>query len=84
MFFERPWFCYEKSTVPIPEYFNFTNFKEEDTAFFGIPFINNYALRGIEIFLTLIIIVAQLIKIKNEYFLKDTNVIIYLYFYLFV
>ena len=75
MFFERPWFCYEKSTVPIPEYFNFTNFKEEDTAFFGIPFINNYALRGIEIFLTLIIIVAQLIKIKNEYFLKDTNVI---------
>ena len=74
MFFERPWFCYEKSTVPIPKYFNFTNFREEDTAFFGVPFINNYALRGIEIFLTLIIIVTQLIKLKNEYFLKDTNV----------
>ena len=46
MFFERPWFCYEKSTVPIPEYFNFTNFKEEDISFFGIPFINNYVLSG--------------------------------------
>ena len=75
MFFERPWFCYDKSTVPIPEYFNFTNFKEEDTAFFGIPFINNYALRGIEIFLTSIIIITQFLKIKNEYFLKDSKLI---------
>ena len=75
MFFERPWFCYEKSTVPIPEYFNFTNFKEEDISFFGIPFINNYVLRGIEIFLTSIIIITQVLKIKNEYFLKDSNLI---------
>ena len=75
MFFERPWFCYEKSTIPIPEYFNFTNFREEDTAFFGIPFINNIVFRGIEIFLILIIIITQLIKIKNEYFLKDTKLI---------
>ena len=75
IFFERPWFCYEKSTVPLPEFFNFTNFNENETAFFGVPFMNNYVSRGIEIFLTLILIVTQLIKIQNEYFLKDSKVI---------
>ena len=75
MFFERPWFCYDKSTIPIPEYFNFTSYTEEETAFFGIPFINTYALRGIEILLTSILIITQFIKLKNEYFLKDSNLI---------
>ena len=75
MFFERPWFCYEKATIPLPDYFNFTKYNESDTAFFGIPFINNYILRGIEIFLTLVLMVTQIIKIRNEYFLKDTKII---------
>ena len=74
MFFERPWFCYEKATIPLPDYFNFTKYNESETAFFGIPFINNYALRGIEIFLTLILMVTQIIKIRNEYFLKNTKI----------
>ena len=74
MFFERPWFCYEKATIPLPSYFNFTKYNESETAFYGIPFINNYVLRGIEIFLTLILMVTQIIKIRNEYFLKNTKI----------
>lgn len=75
MFFERPWFCYDKSTIPLPQYFNFTNHKEEDIAFFGIPFLNNYAMIIIEIVLTLIIAITQAFKLKNEIYLKETKLI---------
>ena len=75
MFFERPWFCYDKSTIPMPKYFNFTSYTEQETAFFGIPFINDYVYRGIEIFLTIILIITQMTKIRNENFLKNTNLI---------
>ena len=74
MFFERPWFCYESATIPMPSYFNFTSLNEEDTSFYGIPFINNYALRAIEIILTSILIITQLFKIRNEYYLRNTKI----------
>ena len=74
MFFERPWFCYESATIPMPSYFNFTSLNEEDTSFYGIPFINNYALRAIEIILTSILIITQLFKIRNEYHLRNTKI----------
>ena len=80
MFFERPWFCYEKSTIPVPEYFNFTKYVEEETAFFGIPFMNNYAFLSIEICLTLILIITQMVKFRNEYHMKHTNLINYKYY----
>ena len=34
MFFERPWFCYESATIPMPSYFNFTSLNEVDTSFY--------------------------------------------------
>ncbi len=80
MFFERPWFCYEKSTIPVPEYFNFTKYVEEETVFFGLPFMNNYAFLSIEIALTLILIITQILKFRDEYYMKHTNLINYKYY----
>ena len=74
MFLERPWFCYDGATIPMPKYFNFTTLNEKDTSFYGTPFINNYALRCIEIVLTTILIITQAFKLKNEFYLKDTKI----------
>ena len=73
IFFERPWFCYEKTTLPLPSYFTFQE-SCNNIAFVGIDFINNYVLRIIEIIITLIILSTQLIKYKNESILEKTNI----------
>ena len=72
-FFERPWFCYEKATIPLPSFFTFSR-KCENIAFLGLPFINNYSFIIIEMTLTLIFFIIQLIKYKSEYFLTGTNI----------
>ena len=74
MFFEKPWFCYEKATLSLPSFFKFSKNCEEKIVFNGFPFINHYAIRGIEFTITLIIFIAQLFKYRNEYLLKDTNI----------
>lgn len=74
MFFEKPWFCYDKATLPLPSFFKFSKDCEERIVFNGFPFINHYAIRGIEFTITLIILIAQLFKYRNEYLLKDTNI----------
>ena len=73
MFFERPWYCYDKAALPLPHYFKFSRDCDK-IAFSGIPFINNKTLRLIEIFITLTIFIIQIIKYKNEYFLRHTNI----------
>ena len=73
IFFERPWFCYNKTTIPLPNYFEFQE-NCKNIAFVGVNFINNYVLRIIEIVITLIILITQLIKYKNESILKHTNI----------
>ena len=74
MFFEKPWFCYDKATLPLPSFFQFSKHCEEKIVFTGFPFINHYAIRGIEFTITLIILISQLFKYRNEYLLKDTNI----------
>ena len=73
IFFERPWFCYDKATFPLPHYFKFSRDCNK-VAFSGLPFINNKDLRIIEIIITITIFIIQIIKYKNEYFLKNTNI----------
>ena len=73
IFFERPWFCYNKTTIPLPNYFIFQD-NCSNIAFVGVHFINNFALRIIEIIITLIILITQLIKYKNESILENTNI----------
>ena len=73
IFFEKPWFCYDKATIPIPRYFNFT-IDCDKIAFLGMPFMNAYIFRMIEIFLSLIFFIIQIFKYKNEYLLKETNI----------
>ena len=72
MFFERPWFCYEGTTIPLPSSFKTQNC-DNDVVFTGIPFIYNVVLRVIEIMFTITISVTQILKYKVEYSLKDTN-----------
>ena len=74
MFFEKPWFCYYKATIPLPSYFNFSKDCENKIAFVGLPFFNHYFIRILELLITLIIIITQLTKYKNEYLLKNTNI----------
>ena len=73
MLFEKPWFCYEGTTIPLPSSFKFVKNCEESVAFNNIPFLYNDALRIIEIILTSIIAVTQILKYKVEYSLKETN-----------
>jgi len=74
MFFEKPWFCYEGTTIPLPSNFTFIEECEDKVEFSGLPFIHDNALRIIEILQTVIIAVTQVIKYKNELILKDTNI----------
>ena len=71
--FEKPWFCYNKATIPLPQFFNFTTDCNK-IAFLGIPFMNIYLFRMIELFLSLIFFIIQILKYKNEYLLKESNI----------
>ena len=73
MLFERPWFCHDSTTIPLPKSFKFIENCEENIAFSKIPFIYSGVLRGIEIFLTIIIAFAQIIKYNIEFGLRNTN-----------
>jgi len=73
MLFERPWFCYEGTTIPLPSTFNFIKKCEDKVVFNNVPFIYNNILRGIEILFTLSIGITQIIKYKVECNLKETN-----------
>ena len=71
--FERPWFCYQETTIPLPSSFTFIENCDEIVAFNNVPFIYNNALRIIEIIFTLVISITQIMKYKVEYNLKETN-----------
>ena len=73
MLFERPWFCYKDTTIPVPPWFNFIEDCDKKIEFMNIPFIHNDLLRAIEIIQTVIIIITQIVKYKDEYNLKKTN-----------
>ena len=73
MLFERPWFCYKGTTIPLPSYFKYVDKCEEKIAFADIPFIYNEVLRALEIFLTIMIAATQILKYKVEYSLRNTN-----------
>ena len=73
MFFEKPWFCHERATLPLPNYFNFTR-NCDNVAFLGTPFMNTIMFRIIEIFINVIFFIVQLFKYKNEFLLKETNI----------
>ncbi len=70
--FERPWFCYKGTTVPLPSYFEFVE-NCENISFANIPFITNEILRAIEILLTITITVTQILKYMTEYNLIKSN-----------
>ena len=74
MLFEKPWFCYKGTTIPLPSSFTFIDKCEEQIEFSGLPFIYTDLLRVIEIFQTVVIAVTQLIKYKSEIILKKTNI----------
>lgn len=74
MFFERPWFCYSQTNIPLPDFFSFNKDCENKVVFVNLPFINHYLIIIIEILITSIILITQLIKYKNEYSLKNTNI----------
>ena len=73
MIFERPWFCYKDTTVPLPKVFNFIEDCDKKVEFLNIPFIYNDFMRVFEIIQAFIIIVTQIMKYKDEYNLKKTN-----------
>ena len=66
--FEKPWFCYNKATIPLPKYFNFITDCNK-IAFLGIPFMNTYLFRMIELFLSLIFFIIQISKYKRNVFI---------------
>ena len=71
--FERPWYCYEGTTIPLPSQFRFIENCEEKIGFTNIPFMNNNLLRSIEVVQTIIIALSQILKYRDEYSLKYTN-----------
>ena len=73
LLFERPWFCYKGTTIPLPSSFKFIEDCEKKVEFMNIPFISNNLLRSIEILQTIIIALTQIIKYRDEYNLKRTN-----------
>ena len=73
MLFERPWFCYKGTTIPLPSSFTFRDDCDKNVRFTNIPFIYNEVLRVIEILFTFIIAITQILKYKVEYTLKNTN-----------
>jgi len=73
MLFEKPWFCYKDTTIPLPNSFKFIENCEDKVIFNNVPFIHNNVLRVIEIILTLSISITQIMKYKVEYSLKQSN-----------
>ena len=73
MFFEKPWFCYSGTTINLPLEFKVDECNSNKITFANIPFINNTVLRIIEIIITIIIIVTQVLKYKDECNLFITN-----------
>ena len=73
MLFEKPWFCYKGTTIPLPSSFTFIENCEKKVEFMNIPFLSNDSLRIVEIIQTIIITVTQIMKYKDEYNLKMTN-----------
>ena len=74
MLFEKPWFCYNGTTIPLPSSFTFHEKCEEKIEFSGIPFIYTDLMRVIEIIQMVIITVTKIIKYKSELILKKTNI----------
>ena len=74
MFFEKPWFCYKGTTIKLSA-FNFLPDECERNyiTFAKIPFIDSIILRSIEIIITIIIFVTQILKYKDEYYLVTSN-----------
>ena len=73
MLFERPWFCYKGTTIPLPSSFKFIEDCDKNIVFTNIPFLYNDVLRIIEILFTFIIAITQIVKYKVEYSLKETK-----------
>ena len=73
MFFEKPWFCYTRTTIQLPLNFKTEDCKNNIITFATIPFIDAKILRSIEIIIIIIIIVTQVLKYKDEYYLVTSN-----------
>ena len=74
MLFERPWFCYDGTTIPLPGWYTFIENCDEKIEFMSIPFLNNNLLRVIEIIQIIFIIITQILKYKDEYKIRKANV----------
>ena len=72
MLFEKPWFCHDSTTIPLPKSFKFVE-NCDNISFSKIPFIYSGVLRVIEIFFTITITLTQLIKYNIEFGLRNTN-----------
>ena len=74
MIFEKPWFCYDATTIPLPKSFQFIKECKKKVVFLNVPFINNYLLISIEIIHNLIILITQISKYRDENNLKNANI----------
>ena len=72
MLFERPWFCCNGTTISLSSRFNFIEDCEKDVVFSDMPFINDDAIRTLELLFTLTLIITQIIKFKVECSLRET------------
>ena len=73
MFFEKPWFCFKETTVPLPSSFHTIDNCEKDLELSPIPFIYDSLLRIIEIVLIISILITKLIKYNNQSILKNNK-----------
>ena len=78
LFFEKPWFCYNKATIPLPSYFKFKKDCSK-IAFLGLPFLNNVIFRIIEIIIVVIIFFVLYIKYKSQLFFNDEFIELFKY-----
>ena len=63
MLFERPWFCCNGTTISLSSRFNFIEDCEKDVVFSDMPFINDDAIRTLELLFTLTLIITQIINL---------------------
>ena len=70
LFFEKPWFCYDKATIPLPSFFEFKKDCSK-IAFVGLPFLHNTIFRIIEVLIIIILFSIQYIKYQTQFLFND-------------
>ena len=74
IFFEKPWFCHEDTTFPLPSRFIFIKDCKEQVVFSGLPFIYDNVLRVIEIFQIIVLVITQIMKYRIKSYLTVANI----------